>query len=321
MKKISKILFLILSLILILSFSGCAKDNTAQNSMGSTQKETASKENTSGSSYPLKIKDSYNREVIIEKEPQKIISIAPNISEIVFALGKQDKLVGRSDYCDYPKEISKIQSIGNITDPSIEKITELKPDLVIASTHFKKEVIQKLEDLNIKVVVFYGSDSFEGAYDTIQNVGKVLNANEKSKEIVTNMQNKVTEVEKKVKDKGTPSVYYVVGFGQSGDFTAGKDTFIGKAIEMAGGKNAAGDVTGWKYSIEKLMENNPEIMICSNKYDSRSGIQKANGYKDLAAVKNNKLYEIDNDLLDRQGPRVADGLEAMAKIIHPEAFK
>lgn len=321
MKKISKILFFIFSLILILNFSGCAKDGAKDNSINGSEKGTVSNSTAEKSGYPLKLKDSYDRDVIIEKEPQKVISLAPNISETIFALGKEDKLIGRTDYCDYPEAVKKIQSIGKIEDPSIEKIAELKPDVVIASTHFKKEAIQKLEELNIKVVVFYGSDSFEGAYDTIQNVGKVLNANEKAKEIVTKMQSKVEEVQNKVKGMKAPSVYYVVGFGQSGDFTAGKDTFIGKTIEMAGGKNAAGDLAGWKYSIEKLMENNPDIMICSKNYDSKSGIQNTNGYKDLNAVKNNKLYEIDNDLLDRQGPRIADGLEAMAKIIHPEAFK
>jgi iron complex transport system substrate-binding protein len=106
-----------------------------------------------------------------------------------------------------------------------------------------------------------------------------------------------------------------------GDFTAGKGTFIGKMIEMAGGKNAADDVEGWSYSLEKLVEKNPDIMICSMYYDTKKGIQSTNGYKDLDAVKNGKLFEIDNNLLDRQGPRLADGLVELAKIIHPESFR
>jgi len=89
---------------------------------------------------------------------------------------------------------------------------------------------------------------------------------------------------------------------------------------MAGGKNAASDVTGWNYSLEKLVEKNPDILICSNKFNSKNGIKSTKGYKDLDAVKKNKLFEIDEDIISRQGPRLADGLEALAKIIHPEAF-
>ena len=125
----------------------------------------------------------------------------------------------------------------------------------------------------------------------------------------------------KVKDQEKPSVYYVVGFGEYGDYTAGGDTFIGKMIEMAGGKNVAKEAEGWAYSLEKLVEQNPDILICSKHFDSKAGIELANGYKELSAVKEGRLYEIDNDLLDRPGTRLADGLEELARLIHPNVFK
>ena len=106
--------------------------------------------------YPLKVVDSYNRTVTIEKEPKRIITIAPNITEGIYALGKGGTLVGRSDYDDYPTQALKVASVGSLLQPSIEKIVELKPDVVIASTHFDKAVVKKLEDLNIKVIVLYG---------------------------------------------------------------------------------------------------------------------------------------------------------------------
>ena len=124
----------------------------------------------------------------------------------------------------------------------------------------------------------------------------------------------------KVKDVSRPRVYYVVGFGEAGDFTAGGDTFIGTIIEMAGGDNVAKDLQGWQYSLEKLIEQDPDIIICSKYYDAKAGIEQAQGYKDLRAVKEGRLLEIDNNLLDRQGPRLADGLEELAKLIHPELF-
>ena len=152
-------------------------------------------------------------------------------------------------------------------------------------------------------------------------LGKVVNASEKSLAIVSDMKNKVAEITDKVKTAKKPIVYYVVGFGKSGDFTAGKDTFIGNMIEMAGGENAAKDVVGWKYSVEKLLDKNPDMLICSKLYNSKKGIEATNGYKDLTAVKSGKLLEVDENIIVRQGPRLADGLEEMAKLIHPELFK
>lgn len=309
MSKIKKFLSVLLIFIVSLSLWGCTNNNSSNTNT------------TSKSSYSVTIKDSYGRTITLNKEPKRIISIAPNITEIIFALGKQNELVGRTDYCDYPTAAKKITSIGTLEQPNIEKIAALKPDLVIASTHFSQASLKKLEELNIKVAVLYGSENFNGAYDTISKVGKLTNANSKANEIISGMKKKVQYVKDKVKNEKEPTVYYVVSYGEAGDYTAGKGTFISQMIGMAGGKNSADDTTGWKYSVEKLVANNPNIVICSKYYNSKSGIKSTNGYKDLSAVKNNKLYEIDDNLINRQGPRLADGLEALAKIIHPEAFK
>jgi iron complex transport system substrate-binding protein len=314
MKRLKKVISAVLMLILVSALVACAPkaDNTAK---------VEDKPKEINTTYPLKIKDSYDRELTIEKEPKRVISLAPNITETIYALDKKEVLVGRTDYCDYPSEVSKVQSIGTLKSPSLEKITELKPDLVIASTHFSKDTLKKLEELNIPVIVLYGSESFEGVYDTIEKVGKVLSANPKASSIITAMKQKVGNVEDKLKGKATPSVYYVVGYGESGDFTATGDTFVGKMIKMAGGKNVAEDAVNWKYSLEKLVEKDPQLVIVSKYYDTKSGFIAAKGYKELSAVKGNKVFEIDNNLLDRQGPRLAEGLEALAKLIQPEAFK
>jgi len=310
MLKGKRILSIVIAMILCFVLTACGK-----------AEGNGSKNTVEGTTYPLKVTDSYNREVTIDKEPQRIISIAPNITETIFALGKGDKLVGRTDYCDFPVEASKVASVGTLTDPSLEKIVELKPDVVIASTHFKKEVVTKLEELNIKVLVLYGEESFNGVYDTITKVAQVINAKEAGDKVVGDMKKTVDNVLAKVKDATKPSVYYVVGYGKSGDFTSGKGTFIANMIEMAGGVNAANDVEGWKYSIEKLTEKNPDILVCSKNFDTKKGIEGTVGYKDLKAVKEGKLLEIDENLLNRQGPRLAEGLETLAKLIHPESFK
>lgn len=313
MKKIfskKRISIFVLMIMMMSIFASCSGSKT------STEKIDAKK-----GAFPVTITDSYGRQVTLDKKPERIISIAPNITETIAALNAADRLVGRTEYCDYPESIKSVDSIGTLQEPNIEKIVELKPDIVIASTHFKKEVVEKLEQMNVKVAVLYGAETFDGVYETIGNVAKLIGEEETGAKIVSDMKKKVSDVTEKVKNADKPKAYYVVGFGQTGDYTAGKGTFIGELIGMAGGTNVAGDVEGWKYSLEKIVENDPDIMICSKFYDSKKGIEATNGYKDLRAVKEGKLFEIDNNILDRQGPRLADGLEELAKIIHPELFK
>lgn len=297
-----KILAVIISSMTVISLIGCTKTQEVK-------KDEA-----------IKIVDSYNREVSLEKVPERVVSISPGATETIYALNSQDTLVGRSDYCDYPKEATSIESVGQITEPNIEKIAELNPDLVIASAHFSQELVDKIEALGIKVAVLYGEESFDGAYKNIQDIALVLGKEKEGTEIVDGMKKKVEEVESKVKNLEKPSVYYVVGFGKT-DFTAGGNTFIGQIIDSAGGDNIAKDIEGWNYSKEVLMEKNPDTVVLSDKYDSKSGFTTGEGYKELKAVKEGKVYEIDDNMLSRQGPRQAEGLEALAKIIHPEAFK
>lgn len=271
--------------------------------------------------YPLTIEDSFGNSVVLEKKPDKIVSVAPSITETIFALDAEELLVGRTDYCDYPMETSAIASIGTLKDPNIEKIVELGTDLVIASTHFSDEVYKKLNELGIQVIVLNPNDSFEGVYGVIETLGEITDSNDEANVLNEGMMKKVSEVQTKVKGLEAPSVYYVVGFGEYGDFTSGGGTFISEMIKMANGNNIASDVEGWSYSVEKVVEHDPDLLIVSKYNEAKAGIIEANGYKDLGAVTQGKVFEIDNNLIDRQGPRLAEGFEALARIIHPDAFK
>lgn len=304
----------LLAVIMMVSFAACTSTSTKEDASKTTKEASATK-------YPLTVKDSKGKEVVIDKEPKRIISVAPSITEIVYALGKGDLLVGRTDYDDYPEKVKSVESIGSLTDPNVEKIIELKPDVVIASTHFKDDVAKKLGDLGIKIVVFYNAKDFNGAYESIDTLGQILNAQDSAKSLVASMKKKIEAVEEKVKGKEAPKVYYVVGFGKDGDYTATGDTFIAQMIGMAGGKNIAKDASGWKYSLEKIIENDPEYIVISKNFGMKDQFIGTAGYKELSAVKNNKVIEIDDNLLNRQGPRLAEGVEALAKILHPELFK
>jgi iron complex transport system substrate-binding protein len=259
--------------------------------------------------------DSYNRNVMFPDNPQRIISAAPGITEVIFALGEGKRLVGRTDYCDYPPQVKSVASIGGLEDPNIETIASINPGLVIASTHFQKEAVRKLELLKIPVIVIKSQESFEGAYETIGKVAGIFHVKAKGDSIVNGMKADVAAVLEKVKTaKSAPNVYYVIGFGKTGDFTAGGNTFISKMIEMAGGRNIASDINGWSYSLEKLIEKDPDIILI------RSGNKKifvnTPSYSDLQAVKANRVYEINDDLFEITGPRLAEGLKLLYTILH-----
>lgn len=271
--------------------------------------------------YPLTIEDSLGNTVVFEEKPERIVSVAPSITETIFALGAEGLLVGRTDYCDYPAAVSGIQSVGTLKEPNIEKIVELEADLVIASTHFSEDVYDKLNELGIKVVVLNPNDSFQGVFSVIESLGKILNQNENANELNTVMKETIAEVEEKVSGLAAPSVYYVVGYGEFGDYTAGGGTFISEMIKMANGENIADDVEGWSYSLEKIVEHDPEMIIVSQYYETKAGLVEANGYKELSAVKAGNVFEIDSNMIDRQGPRIAEGFKALAELIHPDAFK
>lgn len=314
MKKILKNLTtLLITIVMMATFTACSSNNT--DSSSGTKNETVQ------TGYPYTFTDSMGNEVVIESEPKKIISVAPSITELVYALGKGDNLVGRTDYCDYPEEAKAVESIGSLMDPNIEKIVELKPDIVIASTHFKDDVAKKLKDLGIKIVVINDSKNIDGAYESINKVGVILNTKDKAEELVNSNKKKIEEVNKKVKDEEAPKAYYVVGFGKNGDFTATGDTFIAEMLGLAGGKNIAQDATGWAYSLEKIIENDPEYIIISKNFGMKDELISTEGYKELSAVKNNKVFEIDDNLVNRQGPRISEGVEALAKILHPNLFE
>lgn len=316
MKKIlKKFTTRLLLVIFVLSMAGCGEIKNSQNNSSVNLNSTESSETV----YPLNIKDSFGNMVTIEKEPEKIISAAPNITELIFDLGSQDKLIGRTDYCDYPEETKNIESIGTIMSPDIEKIISLEPDILIASTHFNQENAQKLEEAGIKVVSLYEKDDVDGVYTMIETMGMILNKNNESENCISEMKKTIDDVQNAVKDLEYPTVYYVVGYGEGGDFSAPENSFIGGLINLAGGKDIVPSSDSWSFSLESLIEADPYIIVIGK--GQKEDFMSKEGYNELTAVKEGRVYEIDNNLIDRQGYRNKDGVLELAKIFHPEAFK
>lgn len=288
------------------------------NKVGQTPAETAP---VAASAFPMTLTDGSGAQITFDKLPEVVVSLSPAATETVFAIGRGDVLKGRTDYCNYPAEAASVPSMGSIMEPNIEAIVAAKPDVVFVSDMFSTDLRAKMEGMGIKVFDLSSHDRFDGVYTAIENAGKILDVTQASEQLISDMKTTVADVQAKVKDAKPVTAYYVVGYGETGDYTAGKNTFIDQIITMAGGTNAANDVEGWSYSLEKLIEKDPTYLICRGGGEYKSGIEAANGYKSLTAVKEGRLIEIESELLDIQGPRSAQGVLALAKIIHPEIFK
>lgn len=328
MKKSVSLILMIL--ITVLMLTGCMAGKTARtDEMSPTnapeQMPTAKAVATvtpaaeNKGSYPMKITDSRGNVTQFNKEPMKVVSLSPNITEIIYALGRGDRLVGRTALCDYPQEAQNAAVVGDFIEWNFETILALEPDVVFASSLNTEENEKKLKELGIQIVFLTQTESFDSVYETIGMIAKALNAEEKSAEIIQDMQQTIIDVQNSVSGLDKPTVYYVVGYGEYGDYTATGETFIASMLEMAGADNIAADITGWVYSLEKLMEKDPYMIICSE--DAKKVFQQTNGYKELTAVREGRIYAIDENLLVRQGPRLAEGLKKLAEIIHPEIFQ
>ncbi|HAK47195.1 MAG TPA: ABC transporter substrate-binding protein [Spirochaeta sp.] len=248
----------------------------------------------------------------VEQE-KRVVSLAPNITEVIFALGKGDTLVGRTDWCNYPPEVAEVETVGSIQQPSIEAIIALEPDIIIASTHAPKDIADQLVKAGLDVRYYYGPQSFEGVYDVINSVGADLGAEAEAETLVNEMSARYSVLKEEAATfESKPTVYYAIGFGEGGDWTAGGDTFVGQLIEVAGGENIAADVSGWSYSLEKIVEQQPEIILVGEAL--KDVFVSSPFYSDLSAVKNGRVYGINEDKISRQGPRLIEGIEQLNAI-------
>ena len=318
----NKVALLLAMMMLVMGLAGCgekANDSTLVETGAIVPDENSGEAaSVADTEYPFNFTDSYGNVVTLEAEPERIVSVAPNMTEMLFAFGVGDKVVGRTDYCDYPAEALNVDSVGAIDKPDLEKIISLEPDVVIATT-FTEEGITKLKAAGIPVIVLHEEGTVDGVYVMIEDMGQIINKNPEALAMITEMKTSFADVHSKVVDLPKPTVYYVVGYGEYGDYTAGGDTFVGGLLEMAGGDNVAKDISGWNISLEKLIEADPEIIVISEWM--KEDFVNAPNYCELSAVKNGKVYTMDINMLERQGYRNAQGVLELAKIFHPEAFK
>ena len=275
--------------------------------------------------FPVTITDGLGEKVVIEEKPAKIISISPQTTENLFAVGAGEQVIGVTTYADYPKEATKVDKIGTITEPNIEKIVSMEPDLVIAASVNKMETIERLRELNIKVAGFKAS-SVNTAIENIKKIGKITGNQDIAEEVTADMYIKISEmkdlIDKKLANNDRPKVFYELWSDPL--YTAGVDNFIDDLIHMAGGFNIGRLAeTQWpQFSLEKLLVEDPEVYISTphsaEMQVSKESIKNRKRFKDITAIKNDRVYIIDQNIINRASPRLLIGLSQLTKAIWPD---
>ncbi|MFH0847490.1 MAG: ABC transporter substrate-binding protein [Chloroflexota bacterium] len=269
--------------------------------------------------------DDMGRVVNLDKMPERIVSHVPSITETLFALGLEDKLVGVCDYCDYPEPAKSKPSVGNYFNPSVEAIVALEPDLVLTDGH--SESIKRLGTLDIPYFVLDPKD-IDGILKDIELLGRITGKEKNAASLVSQMKQDISEVTKKVTGAPRPRVFYVIDVTNPAmPWTAGLGSFIDALITLGGGENiAAKSESAWlQISIEAVVNADPEVIITTG--DAYSNSKVANEIKNnpawqgLSAVKSGNIRVVEADPVVRSGPRITQGLKIIARAIHPELFK
>lgn len=266
---------------------------------------------------PAQVTDMLERNVAIGGAPDTIVSLVPSTTEILFALGAGDKIKGVDAFSNYPAETAQIEKAGDFNGPDMEKIAALKPDVVFAG-YINKDTVMALEKLGITVVVTEAKN-YDGIYESIALIAQVLGKKSEGDALIKSTKDKVDGVAKKAAAfTKHPSVYYVISFGEAGgNWTSGPGSFINTLFEKAGFTcaTADGEAEWLEYPLEQLVQKDPDILLLASDVGQAEDLQKENGYKDLTAVKNGKVYVVDANILSRPGVRVGEAMELLYGIL------
>jgi iron complex transport system substrate-binding protein len=275
----------------------------------------------------LTFTDGLGREVKLEAPAQRVVSLAPSNTEILFAVGAGSQVVGREEFSDYPEAAKNVTSIGPAFEAlNTELIVSLKPDLVLAAEINSPEQVKALEDLGLTVYYLSNPHTLEEMYDNLNTVAQLTGHEAETATLIESLKQRVAAVDEKMAPSSSRiSVFYELdSTDPAKPFTAGKDTFITLLIDRAGGYNIASELESYpQMSLEQIVAADPAMIILG---DSMWGITPEMvaarpGWENLNAVKNGKVVPFDDNLVSRPGPRLVDGLEQLAKLLHPELFE
>ncbi|HEY8921529.1 MAG TPA: ABC transporter substrate-binding protein [Candidatus Limnocylindria bacterium] len=311
-------LLLILS-ILAMCLAACAP-------AASTSPSAAGTVAASAPAYPVSLTDDAGRSVNLPGLPRRIVSLAPSNTEIVCALGACDRLVGVTDFDDYPAEVSDVAKVVIGAQVDVEKVVDANPQLILAAGNelTPSSVITQLADLGYPVLVLY-PESLDELYADIELVGRAIDASTEAVDVVDGMRTRAQAVADAVASAEKPRTFYEVGVFQGTIYTAGADSFLSSLISIAGGDPITGDPRSTAIQLEDLVAADPQLILLGDAaYDESitpASVAARDGWKGMTAVIDGHIVVMAEDpVITRPGPRIIDGLEALAHAIHPELF-
>jgi iron complex transport system substrate-binding protein len=280
--------------------------------------------------------DSEGYSTTISSTPQRIISISPSVTPILYELGVGDKIVGLTDYDNYPYDFSawfaagNMTSVGGFSTPDMEIITSLQPDLIF-TTNINDPLLPNMRELGFNVIVV-GPTSIQGIYDTINMIGKATGAEDKAVALVSNLQTEISNIQSTIAHAAItdkPTVYYEVWYDSTGMMSAGSTSWINDVITTAGGVNIFEDMSQ-EYpstSSEVIISRNPDVILLPTNmgmgtpfYGSVQEVKDRPGWNTIDAVKNNRIYVINQDIFNQPNSRVAEQVKAVAQCLYPDLF-
>lgn len=279
---------------------------------------SATEQGDAASPWPRTIQDDQQQTVTVSSLPERIVSLAPSNTEVLFALGLDDQIVGVTDYCNYPEAAQKKSKIGGFSTVSIEKVIALKPDLVIASSGNNQEAIDRIKGLDIPVY-YADAKNLDGIYTTFENLGYITGTSDKAKETVASLKAREEAVQKEGETlTKKPVVAHVIWYDPI--YVSGKDTFQDELIRIAGGVNAFSEKDGHAIAnIEEFISKNPDILMVNSGSGMGGNASEIMDYfkteprlAGLSAIKSDHAILVDSDIADRAGPRLWDLLEEIA---------
>jgi iron complex transport system substrate-binding protein len=279
------------------------------------------------SAFPLTLTDDAGRDVSLESEPARVVSLAPSNTEIVCALDTCDRLVGVTDFDDFPAEVANIDKVVTMAQVDVEAVVAAEPDLVLAAGNelTPTAVIDQLADLGLAVLVLYPESLAEVTAD-IELVGAALGRTDAAQALVDDMEARIATVETAVAGLDAPRTFYEVSVFEGTIYTAGEGSFLASLIETAGGEPITGDALSTAIELEELVAADPELILLGDAtYDpsiTAQSVAERPGWETMTAVADGRVVVMTDDVvITRPGPRIVDGLEALARAIHPGALE
>ncbi|MFC3882255.1 ABC transporter substrate-binding protein [Bacillus songklensis] len=322
MLKHGRLLTLLIALMMFLAAcGGAAESNTKQSETKQIGEKVVQ-------DFPVTMKDARGKEVTLDSKPKKIVSLIPSNTEILFELGLNKQIIGVSNYDNYPEEALKKEKVGD-TNVNVEKIVSLQPDIVFAHASAmgsSPDAFQQLEDAGVKVFVVKDATSFEQVYNSIITMGTLTGKQTEAEKIVKDMKADVAAIKEKANkiDEKDRKMVWVEVSGEPEIYTTGKGTFMDEMLNIIGAKNAAENEKGWvMMSEEKAVQLNPDVIITTYGYYDKEAAQKVlkrPAWQNVTAVKEKKVLDVNSDKVTRPGPRLAEGLQELAKAVYPEVY-